>query len=105
MDKYSFKNIFKDIKEYKKELFLANLVAFIAVIISTPVPLLMPLLVDEVLLEKPGIVVKTIDVFFGTHNEAYVYVACMLISVLVLRFLFFLLNFYQTKLFTIISKI
>jgi ATP-binding cassette subfamily C protein len=104
MDKYSLKNIFSDMKKYKKELFLANLVALLAVIISTPVPLLMPLLVDEVLLEKPGIVVSIIDTLFGQGNEPYLYVVCMLISVLVLRFLFFVLNFYQTKLFTIISK-
>ncbi len=104
MNRHSFKNIFLDIRKYKKELILANLVAFIAVLISTPVPLLMPLLVDEVLLGKSGIAVKTIDSLFGHVNEPYVYVLCMLILVLVLRFLFFLLNFYQTKLFTIISK-
>ena len=104
MDKYSFKNIFSDMKKYKKELILAHLIALLAVILSTPVPLLMPLLVDEVLLEKPGIVVSTIDTLFAKGNEPYVYVVCMLISVLVLRFLFFILNFYQTKLFTMISK-
>ena len=104
MARYSFNKIFKDIKKYKKELVLANIVALLAVIISTPVPLLMPLLVDEVLLNKPGIIVHTIDSFFGVNNEPYIYVVCMLISVLFLRFIFFLLNFYQTKLFTIISK-
>ncbi len=104
MDKYSFKNIFSDMKKYKKELILAHLIALLAVILSTPVPLLMPLLVDEILLEKPGIVVSTIDTLFARGNEPYVYVVCMLISALVLRFLFFILNFYQTKLFTIISK-
>ena len=104
MDRYSFKKIFRDIKKYKKELILANLVALFAVIINTPVPLLMPLLVDEVLLDKPGIVVGTIDSLFGNGNTAYVYVGCMLVLVLLIRFIFFLLNFYQIKLFTIISK-
>jgi len=104
MYKYNFNNIFEDIKKHKKELFLANIIAFFAVLISTPVPLLMPLLVDEILLKKPGIVVRSIDYIFGGKNEAYVYVICMLVSVLILRFIFFVLNFYQTKLFTIISK-
>lgn len=104
MSKYSFKEIFKEIKKYKKELILANLVAILAVVISTPAPLLMPLLVDEVLLNKPGIVVKSIDSLFGRGQEAYVYVLSMLFIVLFLRFLFFVLNYYQTKLFTIISK-
>ena len=104
MDKYSLKTIFKDIKKYKKELVLANLVALLAVIISTPVPLMMPLLVDEVLLEKPGVVVGSIDSLLGRSSEPYVYVLFMLFCALILRFIFFLLNFYQTKLFTIISK-
>ncbi len=104
MKKYSFKTIFADIRLYKKELILANLIAIVAVAVSTPAPLLMPLLVDEVLLDKPGIIVRTVDGLFGGHSEPYVYVVCMLASVMVLRLLFFILNFYQTKLFTIISK-
>jgi len=104
MYKYSFKNIFTDMKKYKKELLVANLVALLAVVISTPVPLLMPLLVDEVLLKKPGFIVGIIDNLFSSQNDPYIYVLSMLFCVLILRFLFFLLNFYQTKLFTSISK-
>jgi len=104
MIKYSFKDIFKDIKQYKKELILANFIAFLAVFISTPVPLLMPLLVDEVLLDKPSYVVNFVDKIFVPPNEPYVYVSIMLFSVVFLRFGYFLLNYYQTKLFTIISK-
>lgn len=104
MIKYSFKDIFRDIKQYKKELILANIVAFLAVFISTPVPLLMPLLVDEVLLDKPSHIVNFIDKIFEAPNEPYVYVVIVLTSVILLRFFFFLLNYYQTKLFTIISK-
>lgn len=104
MNKYTFKNIFEDIKKYKKELILANIIAFFAVLISTPVPLLMPLLVDEVLLNKPSYIVHTVDKILKQDNEPYIYVAIVLISVLLLRTIFFLLNYYQTKLFTIISK-
>ncbi|WP_024955182.1 ABC transporter ATP-binding protein [Sulfurospirillum arcachonense] len=104
MYKYTFKDIFKDIKKYKKELILANIIAFLAVFISTPVPLLMPLLVDEVLLNKPSFIVNNINKITNSTYEPYVYVACMLFSVIVLRCFFFLLNYYQTKIFTIISK-
>jgi ATP-binding cassette subfamily C protein len=104
MTKYTFKKIFIEVKKYKKELILANIIAFLAVLVSTPVPLLMPLLVDEVLLEKPSYIVHFIDSIFGVGNKPYVYVLCMLISVITLRTLFFILNFYQTKFFTIISK-
>lgn len=103
MPKYTFKNIFQEIKCYKKELILANIIALIAVIISTPIPLFMPVLVDEVLLKKPGFLIKCIDSLFGSHN-AYFYVLIVLVLVIFLRTLFFILNFFQTKLFTKISK-
>lgn len=101
--KYTFKKIFTEIIKYKKELAFANLVALVSVVISTPIPLLMPVLVDEVLLNKPLHVVPFIDKFVGI-KEPYVYVIAMLLLVVVLRTVFFLLNYLQTKLFTIISK-
>ncbi len=101
---YSFKTFYKEAKKYKKELIFANLLALFAVIVSTPAPLVMPVLVDEVLLKKPGIVTKTIDSFFGHTSQAYVYVGIMLVVVILLRALYFVLNYYQTKLFTIVSK-
>ncbi len=104
MQKYTFKTFFQEAKKYKKQLIIANLLAIIAVIISTPTPLVMPVLVDEVLLHKKGIVVNSIDSLLGHGSEAYVYVFIMLGIVICLRGLFFIFNYYQTKLFTIISK-
>jgi ATP-binding cassette subfamily C protein len=102
-NQYSFKKIIKEVLKYKKELFFANLVAFISVVISTPIPLLMPVLVDEVLLNKPLHVVPFIDSLIGI-KEPYVYVGIILLVVILLRTAFYLLNYLQTKLFTIISK-
>jgi ATP-binding cassette subfamily C protein len=102
--KYTFKRVFKEIKRHKKELILANILAVLAVLVSTPAPLLMPLLVDEVLLKKPAFIVHSIDNIFGKNFEVYVYVLIVLAVVIFLRFLFFILNYYQMKLFTIISK-
>lgn len=101
---YTFKDIFNEVKKFKKELIWANMIAIIAVCISIPVPLLMPLLIDEVLLDKPGFLVGFVDFIFGDDNKAYVYVFVVLVIVLILRALFFSLNYIQTKLFTIISK-
>jgi len=101
---YSFKTFFTEAKKYKKELIIANILALFAVIVSTPTPLIMPVLVDEVLLKKPGIVVHTIDAFLGAPSKPFVYVGIMLILVIALRGLFFILNYFQTKLFTIVSK-
>lgn len=101
---YTFTDLFHEVKRYKKELILANLIALIATIISTPIPLLMPLLVDEVLLDKPGIIVHTIDDFLGSSNPAYIYVGTMLGITLLMRCFHFVFNYYQTKMFTVISK-
>lgn len=101
---YTFKNLFQEIKNYKKELILANVIAFFAVLVSTPVPLLMPMLVDEVLLGKKGFVTHCVDSVFGASNPAYLYIVIVLAIVVTLRLFFFLLNYLQTKLFTIVSK-
>lgn len=101
---YTFKTLFYEIKRYKKELILANVIAFLAVVIHTPVPLLMPILVDEVLLQKRDFFTTTIDTFLGSENPAYIYILIALLIVVLLRVLFFLLNYMQTKLFTIVSK-
>ncbi|MDX1808340.1 MAG: ABC transporter ATP-binding protein [Sulfurospirillaceae bacterium] len=101
---YSFKIFLTEAKKYKKELVYANLLALLAVVVSTPTPLIMPVLVDEVLLHKPGVVVHTIDKILGHPSQAYTYVLLMLLLVIILRALFFVFNFFQTKLFTIVSK-
>ncbi|WP_263832582.1 ABC transporter ATP-binding protein [Sulfurospirillum oryzae] len=101
---YTFKTLFHEMKRYKKELIFANVVAFLAVLVSTPAPLLMPMLVDEVLLGKKGFLTHSIDTLSAQNNPAYVYIASVLCVVVLLRFFFFLLNYWQTKLFTIVSK-
>ena len=101
---YTFKQLYIEAKQYKKEFAYANLLAFLAVLISIPIPLVMPILVDEVLLAQPKWVVPCIDTFLGTKSEAFIYILIILAVVLILRFLFFVLNYFQTKFFTIISK-
>ena len=101
---YTFKHLFNEALQYKKELFFAHVIAFIAVSVSIPIPLVMPLLVDEILLGKPKWIVPFVDTMIGTSSPAFVYIIIVLLLVLVLRFLFFAFNYTQTKLFTIISK-
>ncbi|NOT86230.1 MAG: ABC transporter ATP-binding protein, partial [Methylococcaceae bacterium] len=59
--KYTWQYITNIALKHKKELISAHIIAVLATIASVPVPLLMPLLVDEVLLNKPGITVNTIN--------------------------------------------
>ena len=99
----SWKYIFDQIKKYKKQLIIGNIIAVIATLISIPVPLFIPLLVDEVLLGKEGIFIKTYRAVFG-EGSIPLYVLTALIIVLVMRTIFFLLSALQTKIFTEISK-
>ena len=101
---FSLKSLLARLLDFKKELFIANIIAIFAAFVSVPVPLLMPLLVDEVLLDKPANMVSIIDWFLGSSQPAYVYILVVLILTLLLRTLFFALSFWQTKYFTIISK-
>ncbi len=105
MQKYTFSDIFKDIRKYKKELFIANIIAIFAATASALAPLLMPLLVDEVLLHKPSHLVHIIDTLFGgSQHAAWFYVVVVLIITLLLRALFFIFSVIQSWFFTIISK-
>ncbi|MCW8852555.1 MAG: ABC transporter ATP-binding protein, partial [Gammaproteobacteria bacterium] len=61
---YTWQSIFAIVKQHKSALVLANVIAIFAAAISVPVPLLMPLLVDEVLLDKPGKIVELLSGIF-----------------------------------------
>lgn len=83
----------------------ANIVALFAVIMSIPIPLLMPLLVDEVLLAQPGVLVGAISSVFqqSWHGPTLFVMATLLITV-VLRFGMLGFGVWQLKLFALISK-
>lgn len=103
MDKITWLSLLKEAKPYKKEIALGQLIALFAAIISLPIPLLFPILIDEVLLGKPDKIMGIIDAIFSPQN-AYIYILIVLFTTLFLRFAFFVLNVIQSKLFTTISK-
>lgn len=102
-DKITIQGLFKEVLKFKKEFITANLIALLAVFISTPIPLLMPLLVDEVLLQKPGKLILFIG-FFTKELEPIGYILITLFIAVVLRSIFYVLNYFQIKFFTTISK-
>ena len=103
--KYTFKYIVELALQHRKELLVANLIAVFAVIASVPIPLLIPLLVDEILLDKPGKVVAAFNAIFtgGPHDSVF-YIAGILVVTVVLRLIAVALNVWQTKKFVGISK-
>ena len=102
-EKISVKYIFKLLLENKKTLILGQIITIIAILISVPIPLLLPLLVDEVLLNKPDFFVNNINNFLGS-GSAFYYITIVTIIVLLLRLLYFIFGVIITKIFTKISK-
>lgn len=88
---------------YKRELVWGNLIAMAATLISIPIPLLIPLMVDEVLLKKGGIVTETID-RFTPLQEPLLYIGIILGVTIGLRFLFFLLSVASQRFFITLSQ-
>ena len=99
----NIKTLWKLIKENKKQLLFGQLITLCAIVISIPIPLMLPVLVDEVLLDKPAFFVNTIDQFFGSGSALY-YIVLVAFGVIILRFIYFILNVILTKIFTVISK-
>jgi ATP-binding cassette subfamily C protein len=102
---YRWRDLLGMILEHRRELAFANLVALLAALVAVPVPLLMPILVDEVLLERPGVAVAVID---GLAPAAWhgplLYVGAVLAVSVLLRLMAVALGVVQSRQFTIISK-
>ena len=99
----TIKSIFKEIYQHKKVLIIANLVAVFSTLLILPVPLLIPMLIDEIILGKTGRVTEIIDQFFTVESTAY-YILIVLLVTLVAKAVSMLLNLLHIRLYTKISK-
>lgn len=99
----TLKSIAKLILKDKKTLIYGQIATILAILISVPIPLMLPVLVDEVLLDKPAHFVSVIDHFFSGAN-AFVYIAVVTLAVIFLRFLYYVFTVLITKIFTKIAK-
>ncbi|MBU2568831.1 MAG: ABC transporter ATP-binding protein/permease [Gammaproteobacteria bacterium] len=102
---YTWNYIYRIALLHKKELLVAHIIAILGTIASVPVPLLMPLLVDEVLLDKPGLVIATINRFTPEAWQGPIlYILTILLLSLLLRIISILFHIIQGKQFTCIAK-
>ena len=104
-DQISWSQILGTARSYKRSLFQANLIAILAAVLSAPVPMLMPLLVDEVLLDKPGFLIQGVQSLFPENwwSPAFYIIAIMVLTML-LRLSAMMLAVWQTFKFTRIAK-
>jgi len=101
----SWSQIFKSAKVYKRSLWRANFIAILAAVLSAPVPMLMPLLVDEVLLNKPGFLIETMNrIFPESWWGPIFYVVSIMLFTIFLRLSSMLLAVFQTYKFTQVAK-
>ena len=103
MNTLTWRALFEAAKQHKKRIFLGQLVALVAVLLSLPIPLLFPLLIDEVLLDKPATLVGMMDTLFAPH-EAYMYIVIIFVMTLFFRLMFFVFNALGSRIFTTVSK-
>ena len=90
---------------HKKALWIANGVAILATLCSVPIPLLLPLLVDEVLLRRGDAALKVMDHLLpDSLQKAVGYIGLMLLLTLVLRAGALLFNVLQARLFARLAK-
>jgi len=102
---YTWPEVIEMIVRHRRELIAANLIAILGAVAAVPVPLLIPLLVDEVLLDRPGSAVAWMNsVFPESWHGPVLYIGAILVLTLVLRLLTLVFNVWQTREFTIIAK-
>ena len=102
---YTWSYILGIAKEHKRELIIANIVALLAAAASVPMPLLMPLLVDEVLLERPGKLTGMIaHIFPESLHGPNLYIITVVIVTVLLRLTAVLLSVWQARNFSLVSK-
>ena len=101
--KCTISNIIKSAFDYKVSLIKGNIAAIVATLLTVIIPLFIPMLVDELILHKS----HTLTSWVAEHimpMSVVGYLIFFLVVVLILRALGFLLNVYQVKTFTSISK-
>ncbi|WP_034413958.1 ABC transporter ATP-binding protein [Candidatus Photodesmus blepharus] len=97
--------LLKQVQKHKSKLLFANIIAVLATLISVPIPLLMPLMVDEVLLNQPGSGLKIMNYLLPISTQTPTgYIILTFLLVILMRISSQLLNILQGRQFTFVSK-
>lgn len=105
MPKLNKQWLYQQAMKHKKMLIYANFIAFVATLMSVPIPLLLPLMVDEVLLDKPAKGLAFLNSFLPQGLQtATAYIVTVLLLIIVMRIGSQALNILQTRQFTLVSK-
>ena len=101
----SWRGILGELRGHRRQLVAANLIALCAVLAAVPVPLVLPILVDEVLLGQPGPFVKTVGPLFPADwHGPVLFIGSALLLTVGLRLISILLNVWQGRSFALVAK-
>jgi ATP-binding cassette subfamily C protein len=101
----TWRSIADELKTHRARLLQGNLAALLAVAAAVPVPLLLPLMVDEVLLHHPGKMVAVIGAWFPpAWHGPLLFIGMALLLTVGLRLISILLNVWQGRTFSLLAK-
>ena len=101
----TWRGIYEELKCHRGRLLQANVVALLAVAAAVPVPLLLPLMVDEVLLHHPGKMVAVIGAWFpAPWHGPVLFIGAALLLTVALRLTAILLHVWQGRTFSLLAK-
>lgn len=101
----SWRGLLEQLRAHRGRLIQGNFAALLAVAASVPVPLILPILVDEVLLHKAGAFVATVGPWFPeSWHGPFLFIAVALALTVILRLIAIGLNVWQSRTFSLISK-
>ncbi|MBT9590784.1 MAG: ABC transporter ATP-binding protein [Thiobacillus sp.] len=101
----SWRSIATELTAHRAQLLRANFIALLAVMAAVPVPLLLPLMVDEVLLHHPGKMVAAIGAWFpAAWHGPVLFIGAALLLTVGLRLTAILLNVWQGRTFSLLAK-
>jgi len=102
---YHWRGVLRAVLTHRRGLLLGNLISLFTTLCAVPLPLLMPLLVDEVLLDQPGPLLALLERLFPAAWQGPVLaIGSVLVATLLLRLCALLLGVWQTRQFTLIAK-
>jgi len=105
MTHYTWQDIFSLLPHYRRELILAHSLALLAALFSIPLPLLMPLLVDEVLLQQPAWIVANLNSLLPSiWQQPLGYIITIALLTMLLRLIVIALQVWQGYYFSLVAK-
>lgn len=101
----SWGKILEELRRHWARLIQGNLIALLAVACAVPVPLFLPVLVDEVLLQQPGWFIAFFGPWFpASWHGPVLFVLIALLLTLGLRLASILFSVWQQRTFSLVSK-